>query len=134
MTIPTLNKQDYRKFGLVMALFIGLVFGLVLPLIFNKPIPRLPWAASAMLTLWAIVAPGTLIVLHRPWMHIALILGKFNTTILLGIVFFGLFTPLALVFKLFGRDAMNRKFRDDSLSSYWIESTQRPQKHMENVY
>jgi len=134
MTIPILNKQEYRNFGLLMALFIGVIFGLVLPLIFKKTISVLPWTVSVILIFWAIVAPGKLRVLHRIWMHFTLLLGKVNTTILLGIVFFGIFTPLALVFKLFSRDAMNRKFKDESCSSYWIASTQQPKKHMENIY
>ncbi len=134
MTVPALDKQGYRKFGLTMALFIGLVFGLVLPWLFGKPFPKPPWAVSAILVAWAMVAPGWLVVVYRPWMVLAHILGKINTAILLGIVFFGLFTPLALAFKLFGRDAMDRKFRDASLSSYWKESARQPREHMEKIY
>jgi len=37
----------------------------------------------------------------------------------MAIVFFGVITPVALVFKLIGRDALHRRF-DRSAASYWI--------------
>ena len=134
MIIPEMNKKEYRKFGLVMALFIGLIFGLVLPLIFKKIFPIFPWIISLFLFLWAMVAPGTMSVLYKVWMRLAFFVGKINTTIILGIVFFGIFTPIALIFKVFGRDVMNRKIKVDPSSSYWGKSTHQPKNHMENIY
>lgn len=37
-------------------------------------------------------------------------------------IFFGIFTPLALVFRLMGRDSLNRKW-DPSANSYWRTKT-----------
>lgn len=38
--------------------------------------------------------------------------------VLLGIVFFGLFTPIGLVFRILGRDALQRSFEADA-ETYW---------------
>jgi hypothetical protein len=37
----------------------------------------------------------------------------------MGVLFFGLITPVALFFKLVGRDAMNRSFEPEA-DSYWV--------------
>ena len=38
--------------------------------------------------------------------------------LLLGILFYGIFTPLAFIFRVAGRDKLNRKFPCDT-ESYW---------------
>jgi len=47
---------------------------------------------------------------------IGLVLGP----VILAIIFYGLFTPVALFFKLIGRDTMHRRF-DEAAPTYWIE-------------
>jgi hypothetical protein len=39
---------------------------------------------------------------------------------MMAILFYLVITPVGLVFRLVGRDAMNRRF-DPSLPSYWVE-------------
>ena len=46
-------------------------------------------------------------------------LGWFNTRLFLSIIFYLIFTPIALVFRLFGKDPLARKFENEN-SSYWI--------------
>ena len=50
---------------------------------------------------------------------IAHLLGWVNIRLLLGIIFFVIITPMAIVMKIFGRDALNRKI-DKNVNSYWI--------------
>ena len=40
--------------------------------------------------------------------------------IVLGVIFFGVFTPVGLVMRMWGRDAMARRFEPD-LKSYWLK-------------
>jgi hypothetical protein len=40
--------------------------------------------------------------------------------IVLGAIFFAVFTPVALVMRLFGRDAMCRRWQPDA-PSYWVK-------------
>ena len=46
-------------------------------------------------------------------------IGWLVTRILLVLLFHGMFTPLALLFRLIGRDALTRRRRPDR-PSYWI--------------
>ena len=60
--------------------------------------------------------------LLRP-LYIAVLIAAFPvgwtmSRILLAAVFYGLFTPLGLLFRLFGRDLLCRRFRPER-STYW---------------
>lgn len=80
--------------------------------------------AAAILLGFAVAAGG--VGLLRPhalrplfvgWMIVAFPIGWMVSRVLLGIVYYGLFTPLGLLFRLAGRDplALSRASRD----SYW---------------
>lgn len=61
--------------------------------------------------------------LYHTWMKFAHILGWVNTRIILTIIYFVIITPLSLIFKLVGKDPMNRYF--DNVGSYWIKRESR---------
>ncbi len=132
--IPSLDRQGYRKFGLVMALVIALVFGLVLPWLFDKPMAFGPWIASSVFVLWALAIPNTLFVIYKPWMIFGHFLGLLNTKILLSIIFYFVFTPVSFFFKIMGKDPMRRKWLKDTSGSYWTTREKQVKNHMEKVY
>jgi Saxitoxin biosynthesis operon protein SxtJ len=93
----------------------------------------LPWhfgAASSTVALVTITLIGASIGIAgwlRPWTIRPLFVGLMVLTapigwamsqVFLAIIFFGVFTPVALVFRLLGRDALNRQF-DASAETYW---------------
>jgi len=47
--------------------------------------------------------------LNRLWMAFGLLLGKIVSPVVMGIIFFGLFTPISLLMRLFGRDELRLK-------------------------
>ena len=51
-------------------------------------------------------------------MFVAIPIGFVLSTVLLGVLYYLMFTPLALWFKLRGRDTMRRKLEPDA-KSYW---------------
>ena len=67
-------------------------------------------------------------------MYLGHYLGIVNTKIILGLIFYLVFTPVALFLKLFGRDPMDRKWKEETGASYWKPSNKQPRKHMENPY
>ncbi|HKI20710.1 MAG TPA: SxtJ family membrane protein [Isosphaeraceae bacterium] len=52
------------------------------------------------------------------WMILAFPIGWTVSQIMLAVMFFGLFTPIGLVFRLLGRDPLHRTRRPE-LESYW---------------
>jgi hypothetical protein len=133
---PTYNeadRQELRKFGLVFATGIVLIFGLLLPWLFEHPWPTWPWVAAGILVTTALLLPPVLRPVYWLWMKFGHVLGWINTRIILGITFLLLFIPVALVFHLFGKDPMRRRL-DPSASSYRIKSEHLPRERMEKPF
>ena len=78
------------------------------------------WLVAGVVTgLFAIIAPGLLTPLNKAWMKLGELMGKVVSPLLLGVIFFLLITPVALVTRLFGRDELRLKKTD--ASSFWID-------------
>jgi Saxitoxin biosynthesis operon protein SxtJ len=88
------------------------------------------WRGGAVLS-WLLVAAvvmaavtvtreAWLTPLNRAWMRLGELLGRVVNPLVLGLIFFGVFTPVGLVMRIWGRDAMARRFKPD-LKSYWLE-------------
>lgn len=70
------------------------------------------------LLITTILKAEILMPLNKCWFRFGLILGMVFRPIIMGIIFFGIFTPIAILIRLFGRDELNIKFLKKS--SYWI--------------
>ena len=57
--------------------------------------------------------------LNKLWMGFGMLLGLIISPIIMGIIFFLVFTPLALVFRIIGRDELILRLKDKP--SYWIK-------------
>jgi len=109
------DRTTLRKFGLLM------VFGFVLiSLIFIKHKHSvMPTAAVALsFMLIAFFAPASLKYLYILWMKLAYILSWVNTRLLLGIIFYLVFSPVGLFMRLFKIDPLERNFEPLN-DSYW---------------
>jgi hypothetical protein len=62
-------------------------------------------------------------------MKIGHVLAWINTRIILGIVFYGLITPMGIIMRLFGWDAMRRVLARDA-KTYRLVRQARPPSHM----
>lgn len=62
-----------------------------------------------------------LLPLNKAWMRFGLLLGMIVSPIVLGLIFFGLFTPLAFFMRISGRDELRLKFTQKN--SHWINRT-----------
>ena len=60
----------------------------------------------------------------RLWMALGERLGVINTYIILAVAFYLVITPLALLFRLTGRDLLGLKWKKRH-ASYWIETSRR---------
>lgn len=131
MTI--LNKKELRQFGLVFSSGMILIFGLLMPWLSTNPWPTWPWAVSFCLVIISLMLPKTLKPLYSIWMKIGNILGWFNTRLILGLIYFIIFTPISLFFSLSGRDVLTRR-PDASLNSYRIKSKKLDTHRMQDPF
>ncbi|MFQ5428880.1 MAG: hypothetical protein ACE5E1_01110 [Phycisphaerae bacterium] len=72
--------------------------------------------------LFAMLAPTWLRPLFVVMTLITLPIGWVVSYLVMFVIFYVVLTPVGLVFKLIGRDAMNRQF-DRSSATYWIKRT-----------
>ena len=56
--------------------------------------------------------------LNRLWMGFGLVLGMIVSPIVMGVIFFAIFTPIGILMRLFGRDELLLQFKNKP--SYWI--------------
>jgi len=129
----TMSKHDLRKFGLLTGFIFAVLFGLLFPWIFNHTIPTWPWILWLILSAWALIHPNSLNPVYNIWMKIGHALGWINTRIILAIMFYLLFFPMAIIMKIIGRDVMYKKL-DKTLPSYRKKSTPQPKEHIERPF
>ena len=56
--------------------------------------------------------------LKRAWMKFGELMHHVVSPVVMGVIFFGVFTPVGVVMRAFGRDAMKRRF-EPKAPSYW---------------
>ena len=127
------DRQELRKFGLIFASGLVLIFGLFFPWLLEKPSPSWPWIAAAGFAGCALVLPQVLKPVFIAWMKFGHVLGWINTRIILGVVFFLIFAPTALLIRLFGKDPMHRQL-DATTSTYRVKSEKPPRERMERPF
>ena len=76
-------------------------------------------ALSGLFLFLTFMAPGILSPLNKAWYRLGLLMGKVVSPIVLGILFFIVISPVAIVTRLFGRDVL--LLRKRNVNSYWIE-------------
>ena len=93
------------------------------------------WALVPALLFIALAAaiPSALGYPYRVWMLISHVVGWINTRVVLSLVFYFVFTPVALVMRLIGRDTMQRKFEPDA-ATYRIPKSGRGSSHIKHQF
>lgn len=126
------EKTELKRFGFVLGLGLVCIFDIFIPFVFNRDFPIWPLWAALVLAMAAIVWPTGLLPLYRVWMKLGEMLHWINTRIILGLIFFILFMPVSLIWRLVGIDPLGRKF--SSTNSYRTNSAPRDAKDMENPF
>ena len=101
---PLLKDNDLRIWSLVIS-FIFLILGLI---------------NSKILT-----------PLNRLWFKFGLLLGKFISPLIMGIIFFIVVTPIGIIMRLLKKDLLNLKY--NKKETYWIDKSG-PKSKMKNQF
>ena len=101
---PLLKGNDLRIWSLVIS-FIFLILGLI---------------NSKILT-----------PLNRLWFKFGLLLGKFISPLIMGIIFFVVVTPIGIIMRLLKKDLLNLKY--NKKETYWINKSG-PKSKMKNQF
>ena len=117
MNISEIELPSNRKFGF----FFTFVFAMLAAYFHYSA--NLSWAyvfvATALIFLLVtLIKSDALLPLNKLWMRFGFLLGMIVSPVVLGIIFFGLFTPIAMLMRLSGRDELRLNFTKKA--SHWI--------------
>jgi hypothetical protein len=125
------NKQ-LRSFALI----VGGIFALIgaWPVFFQSGDFRL-WGLilAGLLVMPGLIYPALLFPIYQVWMALGHALGWVNTRIILGLIFYGVVTPIGFIRRWLGKDPMGKKIRTD-LNTYRIIRNPRPAAHLKRQY
>ena len=111
------TEKELRRYGLMMA---GVLSFFVALFLYKA------WHTAAMaLAVWVLFfltmglfAPTRLERVYSVWMKFAEVVGNFNFKLILGLMYFVVFTPVRMVASLFRGDPLTRKIEPEK-KSYW---------------
>ena len=117
------TRRDWRSFGLTMAAAL-LAAAIVLwwkerSYFLNLVYPALLFGVLA------VFAPSWLRPLQRVWMALAVVIGFVMNRVILTVVYIVLFTPAAVLLRVFGKDLLHERW-DKTAESYWVKRTPVP--------
>ena len=69
--------------------------------------------------------------LNRLWFKFGLLLGRFISPLIMGIIFFVVVTPIGIIMRLLKKDLLNLKY--NKKETYWIDKSG-PKSKMKNQF
>jgi len=121
MKFSVIELPSNRKFGF----FFTFVFAVAAVYFYYTA--NVSWAyafiaAASIFLLVTRLKSDALLPLNKLWMRLGLLLGLIVSPIVLGIIFFGLVTPIAMLMRLSGRDELRLNFTNKA--SHWISRSE----------
>ena len=117
------SRKDLVTFELIWA-FIFMVISLY-PLFFSESIRLWSLITSIAFIIIALVRPLLLTGFYKIWVKFGEIIGGVISKLILLILFYAVFTPVALVLRLLGKDLLHKRL-DNKASTYWEERKEQP--------
>lgn len=100
------SPKELRRFGVVVILGMATVGGVFAATAESTTPAYVAWGVGAGLGLPALTGTAMALPGYRLWMGIAFIMGNVMSRLILGAIFFLIFTPIALGRRALGADAL----------------------------
>lgn len=116
MKLPETELPSNKKFGL----FFTFVFLVIAWRLFSHNaivLGSLSVFAAIAFCVISFVKAEVLLPLNKAWMALGLLLGMIVSPIVLGVIYFGLFTPISMIMRAMGRDELGLKMQTSG--SHW---------------
>jgi len=111
------KPSSNRTFGLVFAAFFALIA--LLPLVRGHSVRRWPLPFSVLFLVAVLAAPKLLAPLNRAWTALGSLLHAVVNPLVLGILFYLVFTPFGWVLRRMGKDFLRLRPAPGA-TTYWI--------------
>jgi len=116
-THTTTPTSSNRSFGVVFAV-VFLLIGLW-PILGSESVRIWALAISAAFLFLAMLLPQWLALPNRLWLRFGLLMHRIVSPLVMGFLFFVTVTPMAIAFRLLGKDPLRLK-KDHGAKTYWI--------------
>lgn len=120
-----------RSFGFVFTIFF-LVIGLA-PLVKHGAIRIWALVFAGIVFAFALIAPQLLIVPNTIWLKFGALLHRVTQPLILGMLYYLVFTPMGGLMRIFKGDPLRRKW-DEKAASYWISRTSPTAESMKHLF
>ena len=124
-----IKVSSNRSFGIVF--FIVFLLIALYPLLKGNDLRIWSLIISFVFLILGLINSKILTPLNRLWFKFGLLLGKFISPIIMGIIFFIVVTPIGIIMRLFKKDLLNLKF--NKKETYWIDKSG-PKSKMKNQF
>ena len=118
-----------RSFGIVF--FIVFLLIALYPLLKGNDLRIWSLIISFIFLILGLINSKILTPLNRLWFKFGLLLGKFISPLVMGIIFFVVVTPIGIMMRLLKKDLLNLKF--NKKETYWIDKSG-PKSKMKNQF
>ncbi len=118
-----------RSFGIVFFIVFFLIS--IYPLVNSESIRIWSLIVSLIFLTLGAINSKLLSPLNKVWFKFGLLLSRIISPIVMGIIFFLVVTPIALLMRLLKKDLLNLKFSKNN--TYWIEKSG-PKSKMKNQF
>ena len=114
------SSKEIRKFGLVIAIALGVIGSFVYVKFGNFDVVGWLWGIGLLFLILGFILPSVLRPVYRIWMLLAYFIGGIVSRVILTVLFYVVLTPTGLVLRLFGKDVLDQRF-DKRRESYWVK-------------
>ena len=118
-----------RSFGIVF--FIVFLLIALYPLLKDNDLRIWSLVISFIFLILGLINSKILTPLNRLWFKFGLLLGKFISPLIMGIIFFIVVTPIGIIMRLLKKDLLNLKY--NKKETYWIIKSG-PKSKMKNQF
>ena len=114
-----INRSSNKSFGIVFFIFFLIIS--IYPLFKNGNIIIWSLIFSIIFLFLGLLNSRILTPLNILWFKFGILIGKLDSPIVMGIIFYGIVTPTSIIMKLFGKNLLDLK--KSNKKSYWIEKS-----------
>ena len=118
-----------RSFGIVF--FIVFLLIALYPLLKDNDLRIWSLVVSFIFLILGLINSKILTPLNRLWFKFGLLLGRFISPLIMGIIFFIVVTPIGIIMRLLKKDLLNLKY--NKKETYWIDKSG-PKSKMKNQF
>ena len=129
MTQNDIKIGSNRSFGIVFFIVFFLIS--IYPLVNSESIRIWSLIISIIFLTLGAINSKLLNPLNKVWFKFGLVLGRIISPIIMGIIFFLVVTPIALLMRILKKDLLNLKLNKNN--TYWIEKSG-PKSKMKNQF